>query len=93
MTFYHGTSKENWEKIQDEGILFGVGQSYRYTYLSPNIEIAKKFGDIILEIEYKPVGIDGTRTDNYGFDPPKGQYCWQFSVFIPIELKNVKIYD
>ena len=23
MKFYHGTSKENWLKIQEEGVLFG----------------------------------------------------------------------
>lgn len=86
--FYHGTSKENWKKIQKEGILWGIGNSYRYTYLTPEIEVAEKYGDVILQVKYKPTGINGI--DNYGFNPPEGQTCWQFSVFVPIELKNVK---
>lgn len=101
MIFYHGTTKENWKKIQEEGVLWGYRVhdgvptlSYRYTYLSPEIEVAEKYGDILLEVEYDPVGCDGTKglgIDNYGFDPPPGQTCWQFSVFIPIGLKNVKV--
>jgi hypothetical protein len=100
MIFYHGTSEEKWTLIQEECKLWGYNiyqdesgnpyKSYRYTYLTPNIEIAKQFGDVILEVEYNPVGVDGTKTDNYGFNPPKGEYCWQFSVFIPISLKNIK---
>lgn len=92
MIFYHGTSVENWEKIQQEGILWGIpspNAKYRYTYLTPEIEVAKGFGEVILEIEYKPVGIDGRRIDNYGFNPPPGQSCWQFSVFVPISLGRI----
>jgi hypothetical protein len=101
MIFYHGTTKKNWKKIQEEDVLWGYsiyndenGKSYqsrRYTYLTPDLEVAEKFGDgIILEIEYEPVGVDGTVTDNYGFDPPPGEHCWQFSVFVPISLEKVK---
>jgi len=45
---------------------------------------------VILEVEYKPIGIDGRGIDNYGFNPPKGQTCWQFSVFMPIKIENIK---
>jgi hypothetical protein len=90
MIFYHGTSKKNWDKIRDEGILFGIGNSYRYTYLTPDFDIAKKYGSVVLQVKYEPIGIDGNMIDNYGFDPPKGQTCWQFSVFIPILIKNIK---
>jgi len=94
MKFYHGTSIENWNKIQEEGVLWGnVDKDYRYTYLTPDVEIAKNFGNVILEIEYKPCGIDGRGIDNYGFNPPKGMVCWQFSVFIPIELNKIKIWQ
>lgn len=97
MKFYHGTSKESWEKIKAEGILFGGDgyhnrndkKAYRYTYLTPDISVAKKYGEVLLEVEYTPVGA-GSGIDNYGFDPPEGEYCWQFSVFIPIHLSNVK---
>ena len=95
--FYHGTNKQAWNAIQKEGILWGP-HSYRYTYLTPNINLAIHFGkDIILEIEYRPVGCSpNLGIDNYAFSPEKGQkiveteYCWQFSVFVPIPLKNVK---
>jgi hypothetical protein len=89
MIFYHGTSEENWEKIQKEGILWGIGRSYRYTYLTPEIEVAKGFGNVILEVIYEPLGV-GSGIDNFGFDPPPGMSCWQFSVFIPIEISKVK---
>jgi len=105
--FYHGTSKENWQKILKEGVLWGYNtykngdgtkyMGYRYTYLTPCIEIARKFGNIILEVEYNPVGIDGNRIDNYCFEDKipeeerrRRAICWQFSVFVPIPLKNVR---
>lgn len=95
MKFFHGTTKPKWNLIQKEGILFGLhdeygSDSYRHTYLTPDINYAEGYGSIILEVEYEPVGINGKGIDNYGFYPPKGEYCWQFSVFIPIPLKNVK---
>ena len=107
MKFYHGTSEENWKLIQEEGILWGYNiyknkdgstyRSYRYTYLTPEIEIAKKYGNIILEVEYEPIGVDGRGIDNYCFDyqipeeeRKKGAICWQFSVFIPISLNKIK---
>ncbi len=101
MKFYHGTSEIAWKKIQEEGILFGGDgyhnrndkKCYRYTYLTPEIAYAEDYGDVILEVNYDPVGIDGTGTDNYGFDPPEGEICWQFSVFIPILINKVKRID
>ena len=89
MTFYHGTSKHNWQLIQKQGILFGKGMSYRYTYLTPDITVASNYGDVILQIQYDPVGV-GSGVDNYIFDVPIGCICWQFSVFIPIKLQNIK---
>jgi hypothetical protein len=86
MIFYHRTTEENWLKIQKEGILWGIGRSYRYTYLSPD-DMGESYGDVLLLVDYIPCG---SPNDNYGFDPPEGQYCWQFSVFIPIDIKFVK---
>jgi len=101
MIFYHGTTKKKWRLIKKEGVLWGYNihknldgttyKGYRYTYLTPDITIASDYGDMMLEVEYDPVGVDGTGTDNYGFDPPEGQICWQFSVFIPIPISKVKI--
>jgi hypothetical protein len=92
MRFYHGTDEMAWKKIQEEGVLWGVTSSYRYTYLTPEIGLAKSMGrgKVILEVEYDPVGVDGRGIDNYGFDPPPDQYCWQFSVFVPIPIDKVR---
>ena len=107
MKFYHGTSKKNWNKILMEGVLWGYNiyknpdgteyMGYRYTYLTPCIEIAIKYGNVILEIEYEPVGVNGRGIDNYCFEyeipeeeRKQGAICWQFSVFVPINLKNVR---
>lgn len=100
MKFYHGTSLEKWKLIQKEGVLWGYNihknpdgstyRGYRYTYLTPDIKIAEKYGDVLLEVEYDPVGVDGRGIDNYGFDPPPGQICWQFSVFLPISIDRAK---
>ena len=102
MKFYHGTSEESWKKIQEEGVLWGGDfyhrtggrESYRYTYLTPDLDVAERYGskEVILEVEYEPVGVDGRGIDNYGFDPPPGQHCWQFSVFIPIPIEKVRVF-
>ena len=101
MTFYHGTSKENWELIQKEGVLYGGytyhrtkgKEGYRYTYLTPFRDIAEQYGNVTLKVEYTPVGVNGKGIDNYGFNPPPGEVCWQFSVFIPIPVNKVKNYE
>ena len=96
MKFYHGTTEQRWKEIQMEGILWGKRNSrscsYRYTYLSPNIKVAQKYGgDVILEVEYNPIGVEKIiGIDNFGFNPPKGQYCWQFSVFVPINISKIR---
>ena len=107
MKFYHGTSRENWNKILDEGVLWGYRtyknldgteyNRYRYTYLTPNIEIACMYGNTIIEVQYNPVGVDGNIIDNYCFEHQipeeerrNGSKCIQFSVFVPIDLKNIK---
>ncbi|KKM95019.1 hypothetical protein LCGC14_1192500 [marine sediment metagenome] len=96
MIFFHGTNKKNWLRIQQEGILWGGDtwyhtggkKGYRYTYLTPDVEIARKYGDIVLEVNYEPKGVGNG--DNFGFNPPPGQTCWQFSVFVPISISCIK---
>ena len=93
MIFYHGTTKENWNNIQKEGILFGrryitdndgniIKEVSRCTYLALNKEEAKQYGDIILEVEYDPFVNPGL--NNYTLN------CWQVRVYEPIHLTNVK---
>ena len=88
-----GTNKNRLEahvkKIKAEGVLWGIpspGCKYRYTYLSP-YDVGKEYGRVLLEVTYEP---KGPPDDNYGFNPPEGQECWQFSVFVPIPLDKIR---
>ena len=100
-TFFHGTTQGCWAAIQAEGVLWGRTRAWsdgvehdgpRYTYLSPHLEVAQEYGNMVLEVEYEPVGV-GSGVDNYGFDPPPGETCWQFSVFAPISLDRCSVYE
>ena len=91
MIFYHGTSKENWEEIQKEGVLYGrryvidgneKHEINRCTYLAVDREEAECYGDIVLEVEYDP--FEHKNKNNYIDD------CWQMRVYEPIPIKNVK---
>ena len=89
MIFYHRTTLKNWNKIQEEGILFGrlsnPDNKYhpsRCTYLTIDINEAKCYGEIILEVEYNPF-----------LHPKMNNYidgCWQLRVYEPIEIKFIK---
>ena len=89
MKFYHGTTEENWKKIQKEGVLWGKCGIFRYTYLTPDIRVAAGYGsdEVILEVEYKPVG---RGVDNYELNLPFGEICWEFAVRVPISIDKVK---
>jgi len=100
MKFYHRTTESIWERIQEEGVLWGVHKNCRrYTYLAPEECIPNEsYGVVLLEVEYEPHGvgisdINNKPFDNYGFNPPKGQICWQFSVFKPIPISDIKRID
>lgn len=90
MKFYHGTTEENYKKILLEGILWGrrshLGTELsRCTYLTDNKAEAQCYGKILLEVEYDPFK-----------NPNKNNYipgCWQFRVYEPIPLDNVKVID
>lgn len=92
MTFFHGTSKENWNAIQKEGILFGkryitdnngniIKEVSRCTYLATNLEEAKCYGDVVLQVEYEP--FKHKKKNNY-IDG-----CWQVRVYEPIPLSDI----
>lgn len=88
MIFFHGTTKEAWNLIQQEGVLWGKhgwdgkSDTYRYTYLTADRNIAIRFGGgILLKVEYTPKEY----TDNYR------EGDWQFSVFDPIPLSKITL--
>lgn len=88
MKFYHGTSRENWEAIQQEGILFGRllvnnKEVSRCTYLAVDLAEAKCYGEVVLEVEYDPY--KHKKMNNYIED------CWQLRVYEPIPLTDIKI--
>lgn len=79
MIWYHGTSEDNWRKIQEEGVLWGIRDGSRCTYLADRMEEAYCYGRIVLLIEYNP----GWLTDNYVAE------CWQIRVYDPIPISNI----
>lgn len=92
MIFYHGTTKENYEQILKEGVLFGrrgiimndgsIKEVDRCTYLAVDKEEAMCYGDVLLEVEYEP---RRGRIDNYC------EGCWQVRVYKPIPITNIKV--
>jgi hypothetical protein len=52
MIFYHGTTEQKWKQIQKDGYLLGVTENGRFTFLTPEIEVAKEYGDVILKTDY-----------------------------------------
>ena len=92
MVFYHGTSKENWNAIQKEGILYGrrfvtdnngniIKEIDRCTYLAVDLEEAKCYGDVVLQVEYNP---SNSKHNNYK------EGCWQVRVYEPIPIYNIQ---
>lgn len=87
--WYHGTNQHGLDEIKKQGFLLHkrivldkngnpskIYKSSPCTYLATNKEEAKKYGNIILEIEYDP-------TKN----PKKNNYkpnSWQIRVYEPI---------
>ena len=104
MRFYHGTSIENWEAIQKEGFLFGrrfvtdndgniIKEVDRCTYLAVDLEEAKQYGEVVLEVEYTPFNEDGSIRTGKGYRPLNNYVpeCWQMRVYEPIPIENIKI--
>lgn len=93
MIFYHGTSQESWEAIQQEGFLYGrryitdsngkiIKEVNRCTYLATDLEEAKYYGEVVLQVEYDP---KSSKHDNYV------DGCWQLRVYEPIPLSQIKL--
>lgn len=74
--WYHGTSAERWEEIQEQKKLGGAGA----IWLATNPQEASCYGPIVLKIRYNP---KGPPSDNY----VKG--CWQIRVYIAMTIKNI----
>lgn len=106
MRWYHGTTRENWNAIQKEGVLFGrrfivdnegnpIRKVDRCTYLTNSLEEAKCYGGVVLEVEYNPFDENGRiRKGKRGL--PTNNYnpdSWQMRVYEPIAIDNVKLLE
>ena len=86
MKFYHGTSPNKLEEIKSEGVLWGIRSSEEFnpdrcTYLTPMLEEAKEYGDVVLEVDYDPT--DNAWVNNYFPDE------WQHREYKPIPLSMI----
>ncbi len=59
---YHGTDKKNLKSILKQGLKRRIGDS-TYIYTSPKKEIAKKYGNTVLEIDGKGLDLRIWETD------------------------------
>lgn len=93
MVFYHGTSKESWNAIRKEGVLYGrrfvvddkgniIKEVDRCTYLAVDLEEAKCYGDVVLQVEYNP--FEHKEKNNYI------NGCWQVRVYEPIPISKIQ---
>lgn len=99
MVFYHGTTKENWKKIKEEGFLFGrryvvdnenVKEISRCTYLAFDKDEASHYGDIVLKVNYNPFDENGNiRKDENGFLNNYVPDGWQLRIYEPIPISNL----
>lgn len=92
-----------WQAIQKEGMLFGrrfivdnngkpIQEVSRCTYLATDLEEARQYGNVILEVEYNPFNKRGfIKRDKRGI--PLNNYvedCWQLRVYEPIPFDDIK---
>ena len=84
MLMYHGTSRENYKKIMEEGVLWGVRNApSRCTYLTTDFDEAWSYGDYVIAIDYDP----STGVNNYK------EGAWQVREYEPIPIsKFVNLY-
>jgi len=106
MRWYHGTTRENWNAIQKEGVLFGrrfivdndgnpIKEVSRCTYLTNILKEARCYGNVVLEVDYNPLDNKGKVRKNKRGRPlnnyiPDG---WQMRVYEPITIDNVKLIE
>ena len=81
MKFYHGTNQFGLNETKKQGFLLHKREVKGFhlspcTYLTDDIKEAKKYGDVIMEVEYNP--FNNPKMNNYQKD------CWQLRVYEPI---------
>lgn len=80
---------ERWQKTQAQGYLLHGRATPEHSNISPcvylatELEEAKHYGPVVVEVEYLP----GGGCDNYV------EGCWQFRVYVRISLTAVKLVE
>lgn len=84
LIWYHGCSKNTWELIKKEGVLFGQrGSIDRCTHLASDMEEAIRYGDVILTVIYDPTKNPTMNNCPIDFD------CFQIRVYEPIPFDQL----
>lgn len=104
--FYHGTSQENYQKILEEGVLWGLPREHtpvsakltdvwRHTYLSECLNVAQGYaeGGVLLKVLYDPAEKNQIQTNFEDVQLPAGWCHWQFLVWEPIPISDVSVLD
>ena len=88
MEFWHGTYKDDWEKVQEQGFLLHERATEAFprmspcTYLAVDKEEAMEYGDILLKVKYNPR--KNPKENNFTKD------CWQVRVYEKIPIKDIE---
>lgn len=95
MKLYHGTTKENWDKIKKEGILWGIRGADgfcpdRCTYFAikkehARVGINQDEPEILLEVDYDVEDGASRRVCSLGAGD------WQYRIYEPIPIEKVKL--
>lgn len=89
MLMFHATTIEKLDLIKQEGILWGIRKvkdfnPSRCTYLADSVENAKKYGLIVLAVEFDPKkDVPNNYCDG----------CWQCRVYSPILFSQCKVME
>lgn len=98
---YHGTTKESFEKIKEEGLKLPNRKYHNFIYFSENKDIPRKHGEIIIKIRVSYELFEncfGYQEDNGGFlrsypvaliDIPKELIKFEEFVSIPPNPKGI----
>lgn len=105
--FYHGTSHENYQKILEEGVLWGLRKGHtpvsakvagvwRHTYLSECLRVAQGYAEdgMLLKIMYDPANKYRIQTNlEENLHLPPGWCHWQFLVWGPIPVTDISVIE
>jgi hypothetical protein len=90
MKLYHGTTQEGWEGIQKCGYIFTKNKFGGNVYTSKKLNVAKSYGDIVLEINIDD-NILKSKLANDEIDYRKS--CGDYIFYEKVPIGLVKLYE